>query len=411
MKLSKLATKLSLSLKKLRVPKHVDRHKEDESVAQRCAATPEADNEVIERSMLAAMEIQSSSIFHLPNELFLEIFSHFPILKWSELYYRYTHAWYTPIPDIYGERIQTLVALSSTCKVMRHKFLPQVWERSLICLRRWRRSDEIPSRLQLQCRALLGDRCLAAHVKIMTIDLACDGTEGIFNTFINCLATLPNLHTLEVISMGTHYSDPLREALIGVKLPQIRTLILPSMAHYLLRHCPNVDDLTCTPFRPNEEFIQSLIAGKQKLRRFAVLFPGNAIAWMDLARVFPDINEFSVVFWDNVPGDTENCITSLKKLSTLQIIYLVPHHDMVPFCNLGLTLECFREQARYQKAFREKMEKKSEDQWNEMKQLAAEHLRSCSSSGPKLLRTIVLDHDRMSGMHFHSVANMEELEV
>ena len=84
---------------------------------------------------------------------------------------------------------------------------------------------------------------------------------------------------------------------------------------------------------------------------------------------------------------------------------------MVPFCNLGLTLECFREQARYQKAFREKMEKKSEDQWNEMKQLAAEHLRSCSSSGPKLLRTIVLDHDRMSGMHFHSVANMEELEV
>ena len=113
----------------------------------------------------------------------------------------------------------------------------------------------------------------------MTIDLACDGTEGIFNTFISCLAALPNLHTLEVISMGTHYSDPLREALIGVKIPQIRTLILPSMAHYLLRHCPNVDDLTCTPFRPNEEFIQSLIAGKQKLRRFAVLFPGNAIAW------------------------------------------------------------------------------------------------------------------------------------
>ena len=57
------------------------------------------------------------------------------------------------------------------------------------------------------------------------------------------------------------------------------------------------------------------------------------------------------------------------------------------------------------------MEKKSEDQWNEMKELAIEHLKSCSGPGPKVLRTVVLDHDRMSGMHFHSVARMEEIQV
>lgn len=57
------------------------------------------------------------------------------------------------------------------------------------------------------------------------------------------------------------------------------------------------------------------------------------------------------------------------------------------------------------------MEKKSEDQWNEMKELAIKHLRSCSGSGPKVLRTVVLDHDRMSGMHFDSVARMEEIRV
>lgn len=149
----------------------------------------------------------------------------------------------------------------------------------------------------------------------------------------------------------------------------------------------------------------------------------------DLARVFPDISEFSVVFvsspcsrrpidadsslyqWDNVPGDTRNCITSLKKLSTLQIIYLIPHHDIVPVCNLGFSLEFFQEQARYRSAYREKMEKRSEDRWNEMKQMAIEHLRSCSSSGPKVLRTVILDHDRMSGMHFHSIARMEEIQV
>jgi len=113
----------------------------------------------------------------------------------------------------------------------------------------------------------------------MAVDLACDGTEAILETFARCLADLPNLHTLEVISMGTHYSHPLRNALNGVELPQIRTLILPSMAHSLLRHCPNVDDLTCTPFRPDEELVESLAIGQQKLRRFAVLFPGNATAW------------------------------------------------------------------------------------------------------------------------------------
>jgi len=245
----------------------------------------------------------------------------------------------------------------------------------------------------------------------MTVDLACDGTETIFDIFVRCLAVLPNLHTLEVISMGNHYTEPLRKALHGIKLPQIRTLILPSMAHCLLRHCPNVDDLTCTPFRPNEDFIESLIVGGQKLRRFAVLFPGNAIAWTDLARVFPDISELSVVFWDNIPGDTRNCITSLKNLSTLQIIYLMPHYDIGPFCGLGFSLELFREQARWQIAHKEKMEKVYKDQWNEMKQLAVEHLRSCSGSAPKVLRTVVLDHDRMSGMHFHSVAETEEIQV
>lgn len=282
----------------------------------------------------------------------------------------------------------------------------------------------------------------------MTVDLACDGTDAIFEIFVRCLTVLPNLHALEVISMGSHFSDPLRDALDGVELPQIKILILPSMAHCLLRHCPNVDDLTCTPFRPNEDFIRSLIAGRQKLRRFAVLFPGNVVAWTGerfswffrctvqrtiphtgLARVFPDISEFSVVYvsppcnrrpidadwarrqWDNVSGDTQNRIASLKKPSTLQIIYLVPHHDTVPVCNLRFGLEFFQEQARYRSAYRETMEKRSENRWSEMKQLAIEHLRSCFSSDPKVLRTIVLDHDRTSGMHFHSVARMEETYV
>ena len=57
------------------------------------------------------------------------------------------------------------------------------------------------------------------------------------------------------------------------------------------------------------------------------------------------------------------------------------------------------------------MGKKYEDRWNEMKGMAIEHLKSCSGSDPKVLRTVVLDHDRISGAHFHFVAGMEEVEV
>ena len=268
--------------------------------------------------------------------------------------------------------------------------------------------------------------------------------ESILGTFVRCLEALPNLHTLEVISMGTHYSQPLRHALGGVELPQIRTLILPSMAHSLLRHCPNVDDLTCTPFRPDKEFVESLAKGQQKLRRFAVLFPGNVITWngegysqrsecmingpsfragsnlprrqRTIRSICKLISEHrwidadrGIYQWDNVPGDTRDCITALPNLSTLQIIYLVPYHDVLPLCNLGL--EAFLEQVECQSTYRERMGKKSEDRWNELKEMAIEHLKSCSGSGPKVLRTVVLDHDRMSGMHFNSVPRVEEIEV
>lgn len=59
----------------------------------------------------------------------------------------------------------------------------------------------------------------------------------------------------------------------------------------------------------------------------------------------------------------------------------------------------------------EKVGKESEARWNEMKEMAIEHLKSCSGTGPKVLRTVVLDHDRMSGTHFDSVARTEEIQV
>jgi len=97
--------------------------------------------------------------------------------------------------------------------------------------------------------------------------------------FARCLPALPNLHTIEITSMDSAYSRFLRAGLKSTTLPQIRTIILPSTAHYILRYCPNIEDLTCSPDGPGREFFESLAMGKSKLRRFAALRPGEVDSW------------------------------------------------------------------------------------------------------------------------------------
>ena len=82
---------------------------------------------------------------------------------------------------------------------------------------------------------------------------------------------------------------------------------------------------------------------------------------------------------------------------------------MAPVRNLGFGLDISREQARCRSAYT-KMGKRT-DQWNEMKGIVIKRLKTCSGSGPKVLRTVVLGHDRVPGAHFHVVAGTEEIKV
>ena len=84
--------------------------------------------------------------------------------------------------------------------------------------------------------------------------------------FIKCLAALPNLHTLEIALMwrdqfvADHFVDALKKR--KPQFQQLRTLVLPDKAHWLLRCCPNVEDLTCYGVTPDEAFVESLVVGK-----------------------------------------------------------------------------------------------------------------------------------------------------
>ena len=66
-----------------------------------------------------------------------------------------------------------------------------------------------------------------------------------FPSFVKCLKSLPNLHTLEIGWVDDSDTAALKRALWGVKLPHIKTLTLAPTAHPVLEHCPDVEDIVC----------------------------------------------------------------------------------------------------------------------------------------------------------------------
>ena len=70
-------------------------------------------------------------------------------------------------------------------------------------------------------------------------------TKPTIPLFVECLGSLPNLHTLEIPRADVRLIRPLERALERIELPQIKTLIIPPAIHFLLRCCHGVEDLVC----------------------------------------------------------------------------------------------------------------------------------------------------------------------
>ena len=98
--------------------------------------------------------------------------------------------------------------------------------------------------------------------------------NSVFPPFVRCLGSLPNLHTLGMGRMDDFNTTSLKDALGGVKLPQIKSLVLPPPAHPLLRHCRDVEDVVCIvrykTTSPNG-FLRSLESNdRSKVKRLAI---------------------------------------------------------------------------------------------------------------------------------------------
>ena len=80
---------------------------------------------------------------------------------------------------------------------------------------------------------------------VMSVTVTRYRMDTILPAFANCLQSLPNLHTLELCHVHQEMTTKLKKAFEGVTIPSIRTVVLPTIAHHILRSCPNVEDVTC----------------------------------------------------------------------------------------------------------------------------------------------------------------------
>lgn len=69
--------------------------------------------------------------------------------------------------------------------------------------------------------------------------------DKVLPAFVKCLEHLPNLHTLQFLHVHSQMTTMLKTHFEGHTFPQVRTIILPSCAHNILRSCPELTSVTC----------------------------------------------------------------------------------------------------------------------------------------------------------------------
>ncbi|KAF9648465.1 hypothetical protein BDM02DRAFT_3239797 [Thelephora ganbajun] len=222
---------------------------------------------------------QTSTIFKLPDETFLEILSYFPVISFRYKVAGLRSVWgINFLPGGYAERLDVLRAITQTCRILRRKFLSWLWERVEACivpnLSAW--YIHLGNALESRCHILLKNPSLAMHVRVMSVTITRYRMDTILPAFADCLQSLPNLHTLELCHVHQEMTTKLKRAFEGVKILPIRTVVLPITAHHILRSCPNVEDVTCNVGGGSQ--ILGAIAFKcPKVERISGMIPSPAM--------------------------------------------------------------------------------------------------------------------------------------
>ena len=176
---------------------------------------------------------------------------------------------------------------------MREKFLPWFWEHmQYLSVRSPGINSSTCYRLALDevfrrhSRTLIGAPSLAAHVRYVLVSASYGSTVLLLNLIprtlsvnmpnppglANLLQLLPNLKTLEVLTPD--HENPIAErSFETVKLPQVRTLIIGSYVHYLMKCCTNATRVMVRQQDYDAAYLNSVSFVADSLVYFALCLP------------------------------------------------------------------------------------------------------------------------------------------
>jgi hypothetical protein len=104
--------------------------------------------------------------------------------------------------------------------------------------------------------------------------------------FARCLDILPNLHTLQILRAHTQMTSHLKQAFEGRSFPSIRTVILPTHAHEVMRCCKEATTVICN-YGDGSQIATAIAKGNKKVERLEGFSPDENLMkrWFILYRI------------------------------------------------------------------------------------------------------------------------------
>ncbi|KAF8129187.1 hypothetical protein EV363DRAFT_1134803, partial [Boletus edulis] len=141
--------------------------------------------------------------------------------------------------------------------------------------------------------------------------------------FAACLATSPNLDTIEVIYAEWEMQTDVKNAFRCKRFPSVQRISLPSFAHEIIRGCRNLEEVTCVD-GGGSKIVQTLVEGKCHQVR---ILKGISAPLTQLVNLVPNLTHASVVPKVNEPFSvsltslhSRTSLTSFPFLDTIEIL-------------------------------------------------------------------------------------------
>ncbi|KIJ30056.1 hypothetical protein M422DRAFT_268408 [Sphaerobolus stellatus SS14] len=277
-------------------------------------------------------------ILKLPKEIIEEIISYFPdinlALEDKGDIYPFYDASKVKWASEYA-REDALRALSQTCHALRKNFLPLLWyhfdvyrrtggSRTMGDTARWHK--QVAKALVRRSLFLANpkNQMIASYVHSCRVVLIFCSPSTVLPEFANCLASLPNLHSLEILHFDARLGPNLKVGLKNTEFLSIKKIVLPSSGYSILGCCPNAISVTCTRVEEGGselDLIDTVIECCPKVEVLELIEPDKTTI-ESIAQNIPGLKR--IMFRMNRTADIVDCLKPLKQLSAIDFMDIKP---------------------------------------------------------------------------------------